>query len=118
MIPESNTTRSGPHFSWFNPSNYLAVTRNVINPFQGTQNNPEGLATIPIRCMPINETANIVVDPEPTLSNPTKKPKTSKRTSNDGAEPTSKVKQGRPAKAKSDASPSAKKGRKNLHIRR
>ncbi|CAO2838068.1 unnamed protein product [Amaranthus hypochondriacus] len=103
MIPEANTSRSGSHFSWFNPSSYLAATRNIFNPFQGTQNNPDGgLAAIPIRCMPINQTINSVVDPEPMPSEPTKKPKTSKKSPKDGApkEPKLGIKKGRPSKAK------------------
>ncbi|KMT11408.1 hypothetical protein BVRB_5g107360 [Beta vulgaris subsp. vulgaris] len=123
MIPEGDRTRSVPHFSWFHPGNYLAATRNGgFSPFQGTQNNPDaaGLAAVPIRCMPINEAANIVVDAEPLPSKPAKKPKTSKKTSNDPSpkEPKLKIKKGQSSKAKGGGtSPSGKRERKNLNFR-
>lgn len=120
IIPEANRTRSVPHFSWFHPGNYLAATRNGFSPFQGTQNNPEGgMAAVPIRCMPINEAANNVVDDQTQPSKPTKKPKTSKKTSNDAVPKESKLKTKRSqsSKAKSGASPSAKRERKNLNFR-
>ncbi|XP_021765541.1 protein BASIC PENTACYSTEINE7-like [Chenopodium quinoa] len=116
IIPEGNRSRSVPHFSWFHPGNYLAATRNGFNPFQGTQHNPEGaLSAMPIRCMPINEAANIVVDDEPQPSKPAKKPKTSKKTSDDAA-PKERKPKIKKSKAKSGSS-AAKRERKSLNSR-
>ncbi|KAL2901179.1 Protein BASIC PENTACYSTEINE7 [Bienertia sinuspersici] len=80
-----------------------------------------GFSAVPIRCMPINEAANNVVDPEDAeLSKPNKKPKNSKKMSmsNDAAskKPKLKVKKGQSSKAKG-ASRSAKRERKNLNFR-
>ncbi|KAL9246972.1 hypothetical protein vseg_020449 [Gypsophila vaccaria] len=79
MISESSQDTSVPQFSWFHPGNYMSAMRGGINPFQGSQHNPEEITTIPI-----NEAAN-AVEPEPKPDKITKKPKTSKKNLNTDA---------------------------------
>lgn len=115
MMPESNRGTSTPHFAWFHPGNYLTATRNGFGPFQGALADPQGRISIPIRTIaPIDHepTNNINVETEPTK--PAKKPKTSKKTSNDLINP----KEPKPKQSKKGPSKSTKvkRERKNLNF--
>ncbi|KAK9716129.1 hypothetical protein RND81_06G212800 [Saponaria officinalis] len=59
----------------------MSAMKSGMNPFQGSQHNPEEITTIPNISFPINEAAN-AIEPDPKPDKPTKKPKTSKKNPN------------------------------------